>query len=94
MIPKDVYLKAAESIDKAHGYSCHAVEDATPNWEDGQHARDLYGEMLSPSGCPCLDEEGWWSRCPAPRRRADQTARVFALLLADQMVKTGDIQLN
>ena len=96
-----IFEKAAIEVAKKNQYSCHAVEDQTSsaNWISALRG---YANQLGPSEIPyrkrpfSKNKEYWWNQAvnDDPEKSSyAHTARVFALLLAHQMVLTGDIVL-
>ena len=100
-----VFKQAAIKVYEQNQYSCHAVNDLVLSGKHGNMHLD-YADMLGPcqiyyKALPLQNSiKYWWNAPPWVNRKRKPVrtkyahqARVFALLLAHQMVLTGDIVL-
>lgn len=77
----DVYLNSAILVEKSGCTSCHAIY-VRVGGHGYSNAAFYYRRMFEP-----LKTYGWWNA----RGPAAQQARIYALLFAHCMHKTGDI---
>lgn len=88
----DIYLMHAEAVFDDNQYTCLMFR----HWESRQKL--AYQNFFGPACVPCVPLTSyWWSRHPEDTPNKEDIyahkARVFALLFAHELAKTGDMGL-